>query len=275
MLEGVWRPRKRWGQSFLHDGNIARKIVALADIRCDDTVVEIGPGTGALTTFLVPHAQKLILIEVDPCLVVGLERNFGSVERVEIVHGDVLAFDFATAAKKYGVEKFKVVANVPYSIASPILFHLLAARQLVSTATLMVQKEVADRITSRPGTKEYGIPTVLLSVYGSIERAFDVPPTCFHPVPRVVSSVIKIAFHPDPIMPMADEELFRRLVRQAFHHRRKTLINNLLSWRDVLVPYDNLLKLWRDLKWDLRVRAESLAPHQFVQLSNELAKFMK
>lgn len=275
MEERPWRPQKRWGQSFLHDGNIIRKIVSLADLDGHETVVEIGPGRGALTSVLVSRVGRLVLLEIDPQLVSWLTGEYGQDPRVEIVAGDVLACDFASLATRQRAERLKVVGNIPYRITSPILFHLLAARQVISRAILMVQKEVALRLTSSPGTKTYGIPTVLFAPYGVIERQFDVPPTCFHPPPRVTSSVITVNFSSTSLMPLADEAIFFSLVRQAFHHRRKMLLNNLLSWPERTFTAKELHALWEKLGWGTNLRAESVSPEQFVRLSNELVPLMR
>lgn len=274
MKESTWHPRKRWGQSFLRDGNIVRKILDFSDLKPEDVVIEVGPGRGALTFLLAKEVKKLIAVEIDPYLAQGLREAFSGVERVDIVEGDVLDLDFNIFASRHGVQRLKVVGNIPYSISGAILFHLLSFRKSISSAILMMQKEVVERLTADPGRREYGLPTVLLAVYGSIRKGFDVSPNCFYPRPQVTSSVVRIDFSPQPVKPIIDELHFQQLVKHAFAHKRKTLINNLL-----MVYPEISASVWHDLfkkiGLDRRMRAEALTPVQFIDLSNALIRLRR
>ncbi len=183
------RPRKRFGQSFLEDQNMIRRIAALAEATETETVVEIGAGLGFLTTELARSAGKVIALEIDPRLVSALRDRFAGNARVEIVPGDVLAYDFSSASPG---SKIKVIGNIPYHISTPILFRLFEFRRSISAMVLMFQKELADRIMASPGSKAYGIPSVLIARYAATAREMNVPPTCFYPEPGVVSSVLRI-----------------------------------------------------------------------------------
>ncbi|MCX7982768.1 MAG: 16S rRNA (adenine(1518)-N(6)/adenine(1519)-N(6))-dimethyltransferase RsmA [Syntrophales bacterium] len=273
MSKAFWYPRKKWGQSFLHDPNIVRKIVDWCDLNSDEVVVEIGPGRGALTFSLAERVRKLIAVEIDPYLAQTLREKIRGSSPVEVVEGDILSFDFTSCARNWGAEKIKVVGNIPYSISGPILFYLLAARNIVSTAVLMVQKEVAERLTAKPGNREYGFLTVMFSTYGRVVKAFTVAANCFYPRPRVTSAVVRIDFSPHPPWPIIDEEHFQRLVKRAFAHKRKTLLNNLL----MNYSYDasKVSDLLRELGLNTRSRAEVVNPVQFIQLSNALISLRK
>jgi 16S rRNA (adenine1518-N6/adenine1519-N6)-dimethyltransferase len=258
------RPRKRFGQSFLEDQNMIRRIAALAEATETDTVVEIGAGVGFLTEELALSARKVIALEIDPRLVSALRDRFAGNTRVSIVPGDVLAYDFSSASPG---SKIKVIGNIPYHISTPILFRLFEFRRSISSMVLMLQKELADRVLSPPGNKAYGIPSVLIARYSAAARVMDVPPTCFYPEPGVVSSVLRIAMREDRVTP--EEELFfSKTVRAAFARRRKTLWNNL---RAAGFPEDTLERVL-DKTGILGVRrAETLTAEEFGLLAGELA----
>jgi 16S rRNA (adenine1518-N6/adenine1519-N6)-dimethyltransferase len=252
-------PRKRLGQSFLEDMNIIRRIVALAELAGNETVVEIGAGLGFLTEDLANKAARVIAIELDPRLVVVLRERFAGKERVEIVQTDVLKYDFSSACPG---ERIKVVGNIPYHISSPILFRLLEFRRSISSMILMFQKELADRITASPGTKNYGIPSVMIAKYTSTTCEMTVPPTCFYPVPDVVSSVLRITVRQDKSL--VDEALYTKIVRSAFSKRRKTLWNNL---RQIGLPEERVDMVFARSGIDRTRRAESLSVEEFSLLT--------
>jgi len=162
------RPRRRFSQSFLKDDNVARKIVGAADLRGNDVVLEIGAGHGILTRLMAPRVKKLLAVEIDPYLIAVLEEEAGGRDNVVILNADILKLDLAALLAGYGGEGKKIVGNIPYGISTEILFRLLTHRRLIASAVLMVQKELAERLTAAPGTKAYGIPTVLLTMYGRI-----------------------------------------------------------------------------------------------------------
>lgn len=221
-----FHPRKSLGQNFLHDRGIARRIVSLADLSKEDVVVEIGPGRGALTTHLAALGGRLLIVEIDARLLPELERRFGEAPHVEIVHRDALHFDFSTHLSPIG-QGAKLVANLPYSVVSPLLFHLIDHRRAFSELIVMLPAELADRIVSPPGSRAYGILSVLLQNVAEIEKCFTVPPSAFRPRPRIDSAVVRFRLLDAPRFGGEDEAAFRRVVRAAFSRRRKTLRNAL------------------------------------------------
>jgi len=252
-------PRKRLGQSFLEDMNIVRRIVALAEPAENETVVEIGAGLGSMTEELAKRAGRVIAVEVDPRLVAVLQERFIGQNRVEVLQTDVLKYDFSSACPG---GRIKVVGNIPYHISSPILFRLLDFRRSISSMLLMFQKELADRIMAPPGTKDYGIPSVLLARYTEPMCELTVPPTCFYPVPDVVSSVLRITVRQKPDLP--DEALFAKIVRTAFARRRKTLWNNL---RHIGLPDEMVDRVFSGSGINRTRRAETLSVEEFEMLT--------
>ena len=252
-------PRKRLGQSFLEDRNIIRRIVALAEPAGNETVVEIGAGLGFMTEELAKRAGRVIAIEIDQRLVGVLRERFAGQDRVEVLQMDVLKYDFSSTCPG---GRIKVVGNIPYHISSPILFRLLDFRRSISSMLLMFQKELADRITAPPGTKDYGIPSVLVARYTKATCELTVPPTCFYPVPDVVSSVLRVTVRQEPNLP--DEALFVKIVRAAFAQRRKTLWNNL---RHIGIPEEMVGRMFAGSGIDRTRRAETLSVEEFSLLT--------
>ncbi len=259
------RPRRRFGQSFLTDLPTIRRIATLDRPGREETVVEIGAGLGLLTAELAQTAGRVIALEIDPRLVSALQERFAAYPAVEVVPGDVLAYDFSQASP---AGKVLVVGNIPYHISTPILFHLLKFRHSISRMVLMLQKELADRITAAPGGKEYGIPSVLISRYAVTRRALNVAPACFYPEPKVVSSVIRVEFCQDRDGTPAEEALFSRTVRAAFAQRRKTLRNNL---RAAGFAEDELEGVFARSGIEGTRRAETLTVAEYGVLAGELA----
>jgi 16S rRNA (adenine1518-N6/adenine1519-N6)-dimethyltransferase len=252
-------PRKRLGQSFLEDMNIVRRIVELAEPAADQTIVEIGAGLGFMTEELAKRAGRVIAIEVDPRLAAVLRERFTGQDRVEVLEKDVLKYDFSSACPG---ARIKVVGNIPYHISSPILFRLLDFRRSISSMLLMFQKELADRIAAPPGTKNYGVPSVLVARYTMTTCELAVPPTCFYPVPDVVSSVLRIVVRQEPNLP--DEAPFAKIVRAAFAQRRKTLWNNL---RRIGLSEAGVAMVFEGSGIDRTRRAETLLVEEFSRLT--------
>lgn len=262
------RPRKHLGQSFLQDGNIIDKIVDFADIRPDETVVEIGAGLGVMTGLMAARARRIIALDVDPVMVGILKERLSGFENVEVVHADVLEYDFFSPLPPDSPEKLKIVGNVPYHISSPILFRLMDFRRCISTMILMMQKEVVERIVARPGTKAYGIPSVMASMFCRTQRLMDVPAGCFYPEPKVVSSVVKLEVRGELPIDLKDEALFRDIVRLAFAKRRKTLVNNIRHARLPGYSTEEMLRALEDSGVDGTRRAETLSAEEFGVLAN-------
>ena len=262
------RPRKRLGQSFLQDLNIVNKIVDFADIQPDETVVEIGAGLGIMTGLMATKARRVIALEVDPSMVEILKERLQCFKNVGVVETDVLAYDFFSALPPHSSEKLKIVGNVPYHISSPILFRLMDFRRCISRIVLMLQKEVVDRIVARPGTKDYGIPSVITTMFYRTERLLNVPASCFYPEPKVVSSILKMGVREKPLTDVRDDELFRKVVRLAFAKRRKTLVNNLRHARLPGYSTESMLSALQGSGIDGMRRAETLSAEEFGLLTN-------
>ncbi len=250
-------PRKRFGQHFLTDPNLAAKIVGALAAPPDAPVVEIGPGLGALTKYLLQRYKDVTAVEVDERAVAYLEAAY---ESLCVSHGDILALDWAALSTAKG-GRLHVIGNLPYNITSPILFALLRHRHALSQAVLMMQREVAQRLVAKPKTKQYGIPSVLAQLYASVKLLFRVPQSVFVPKPAVESAIIRLQFDKAELHNI-DHELLRSIVRAAFGQRRKVLRNSLYHWtrgKGIVLPDD-----WGCL------RAEEFAPEGFVALARHI-----
>jgi 16S rRNA (adenine1518-N6/adenine1519-N6)-dimethyltransferase len=255
------RPRKSLGQHFLRDENIARKIVEAVRPGPEDVVVEIGPGEGSLTRFLIPQAGKVIAIEIDSRAVERLQKQYTG-ESFTVIQGDFLETDLS--ALRMGAGKgIRIVGNIPYNITSPILFHILDHRNNIQDATLMMQTEVAERIVARPRTKAYGILAVSCQLLADVKALFQVSPNAFFPKPQVRSTVISLTPLESPRFRVASEEFFRTMIRALFGKRRKTMRNSLkyfLEGKQIDVggmPF-------------LNRRPEELSPAELAEMSNQL-----
>ncbi len=255
-------PLKRLGQHFLIDPNIARNIVSLAALAPTDTVLEIGPGRGILTTQLCQVAAHVTAIEIDPRLSHYLAERYGTSPNLHLVWGD---------AMKYPLEKLPVgtvvVANLPYYLSTPLLFRLLEQRGRFSRMVLMLQKEVVDRVVAQPGTSPYGILSVMIQYAATATKSFTVPAHCFRPRPEVESAVLLLQMKRDQLLTPEDERRFVSLVKAAFAHRRKTLVNSLKTQG---YPQEVVLRALRTLALPLAIRAEALSIEQFVALTHLL-----
>lgn len=245
--------KKKLGQNFLTDRNITRKTVLLSGTTPNDKVIEIGPGFGALTRELVEHCHNLTVIEKDPTLAEFIRNEYPT---ITVIEGDVLTVNFSAIAENG--KPLQILGNIPYSITSPILFHLLEHRRAFRSATLMMQHEVALRLAAQPATKEYGILAVQMQAFCEVEYLFKVSRKVFKPQPRVESAVIKLT--PRPLDPASDADGFRRFIRIAFHQRRKTLLNNLKE-------HYNLSSVENET---LQRRAEALSIQELLTLFGEI-----
>lgn len=268
-------PVKGLGQSFLIDNNITSKIVTVSDITRDDIVVEIGAGLGVMTAMIADRARKVIALEIDPKLVAVLREELRHLTNVEILKQDVLKYDLSSAFQedryRDGTEsKVKVVGNIPYNISSQILLRMITLRKHVSSMTFMFQKEVAERITASPGTKQYGLLSVLAALYTMPSRIITVPASCFFPKPKVDSIVLKMNIRQQPLWKIKDENLFFNVVKTAFSKRRKTLANNFKS-SDLVQSLDSDVHvIFRSANIDGQRRGETLTVEEFVRLSDAI-----
>lgn len=264
------RPKKGLGQHFLTQPRTAEKIVAAADLSSDDVVVEIGPGLGILTAHVVEVCPRLHLVELDSELADYVEEALRHRGHGAQVHRtDVLRFDWTRVAKEGG-RRLVVVGNLPYQITSPLMFHLLEHRQAIHHGVFMVQKEVGQRLAASPGSKDYGVLSVLLSLYGRVKALFVVAPGQFYPPPKVDSLVIRIDF-PEFKTDLSgvDFSMLRRLVNAAFQKRRKTLANSLAGFHGLSA--EDVRDVLKTVGIDPGLRAEALAPEDFAVMARALA----
>jgi len=264
------RPKKSWGQHFLVHPHQARRIADALELGADDTVVEIGAGLGALTVFLDQAAARVVALELDPALARFLaEELFAEAPGVEVVCRDVLEFDFMALSREAGAP-LKVAGNLPYQITSPLLFKLIREAPALSRAVLMMQQEVGDRLLAPPGTKDYGILSVLLQYNFLLKRLFTLTPANFYPPPQVSSVVLKL--EPGSRQPRArDEALLARVVKAAFGQRRKNLNNALVAQASAFgLSPEELGAALREVGIDPARRGETLGVAEFVALSNAI-----
>ena len=255
------RPRKRLGQHFLIDPNITRKMLKVAALRPEDVVFEIGPGRGALTQVLCERVSRVIAVELDRHLFDYLGQTCAQHDALELHHGDALAFPYDTLPGGT-----VVMANLPYYMATPLLFRLLQERDRIDRMVLMLQREVAERMIAEPGSRDYGLLSVVIQYHTKPRKAFLVPASCFRPVPQVDSAVVCLAGRPDRPPPDARfDAVFMKVVRGAFAHRRKTLIN---SYREEGWEEPLMRRALEQTRIDPRRRAETLTVQEFIALAH-------
>lgn len=262
------RPKKRLGQNFLVHERVIESILRLLDLSPEDQVLEIGPGLGFLTRRLVERAHRVFAVEVDPGLIDWLKRSsLGQHPALRLVHDDILKVRLDAILPDH---KVKLVGNLPYRISTPVLFRLFESRRHFTSLVLMLQKEVADRIASGPGTKSYGTLSVWCQVHGRIVERVPVAPEAFFPRPKVRSTVFKLELYPEPLLPIEDLPRLGALVRAAFGWRRKTLANNLAVWlkRD-RVEVEALLE---SEQIDPNRRGETLTVDEFIRVTHALKR---
>lgn len=254
--------RKRFGQHFLHDGFIIDRVIQAIAPKKTDAMIEIGPGLGALTQYLLPLLESLTVIELDKDLIPLLEERCAGLGRLIIYQGDVLKIDFYSLAESKQV--WRLVGNLPYNISTPLLFHCLKQAHLIQDMHFMLQKEVVNRIVACPGQASYGRLSVMIQYYCRVEKLFNVKPGAFQPPPKVDSAVIRLIPYRELPYKANDPILFAEIVKSAFNHRRKMLRNNLINW---LEEQD-----FEQLKINSMLRPEQLAVSDYVILANFVAK---
>ena len=266
-MSSMRRPLKSLGQNFLVDRNIIDKIISSAKIVSDDHILEIGPGRGALTEIMAGKAGRMLLVEYDHALAASLKETYGCDAGVTVVDADILAVNLGALLGE-SEQKWKVVANLPYNISTQVLFKLMDVRGSVSRMVLMLQREVAERLTAAPDCSDYGVTTVLLGLWYDMRIEFIVAPGCFHPRPKVDSAVVSFVPLSVPRAEVGNEEIFRRIVKAAFGMRRKTLTNCLK--RAELTQPDQLAAILRECGIDGQRRGETLTLEEFAALSRRL-----
>lgn len=261
--------KKNFGQNFLIDSNILDNIAQCANITKQDCVLEVGPGIGSLTQVLAEHARQVVAVEIDTNLIPILSKTLADYDNIEILNQDILKTDIDAIIKEKNDDRpIKVVANLPYYITTPIIMDLLEQERKVDTITVMVQKEVAERMQAKPKEKEYGALSIAVQYYCDAHLDMIVPPSCFMPRPKVASAVITLDILPERKVKTKDEALFFHLVKCAFAQRRKTLLNCLYHQGDLGFSKEDFTALLEGLGWDARVRGEALSIADFARLTD-------
>ena len=263
--------QKKYGQNFLIDAHVLDKIIAAADVGPEDFVLEIGPGIGTMTQYLAEHAREVAAVEIDTHLIPILEDTLQDYDNVTIINEDILKLDInALAQEKNQGRPIKVVANLPYYITTPIIMGLFESGVPVENITVMVQKEVADRMQVGPGTKDYGALSLAVQYYAEPYLVANVPPNCFMPRPKVGSAVIRLTRHKEKPVQVKDENFMFRLIRASFNQRRKTLQNGLHNSSELKISKEEVVNALEKMGLPVAVRGEKLTLAQFAMLSDLL-----
>lgn len=263
--------QKKYGQNFLIDTRVLEKIINAADITKEDFVLEIGPGIGTMTQYLCEHAGKVVAVEIDRNLIPILEDTLSAYKNVEIIQQDILKMNINQLVDERNQGKpIKVVANLPYYITTPIIMGLFESRVPIDSVTIMVQKEVAERMQVGPGTKEYGALSLAVQYYAQPEIVANVPPNCFMPRPKVGSAVIRLTRHREAPVQVKDEKQMFALIRASFNQRRKTLVNGLNNAPDITHSKEEIVLALEKMELSANVRGETLSLEQFAKLSDLL-----
>ena len=265
--------KKKFGQNFLIDPHVLDKIVDAAQITKDDFVLEIGPGIGTLTQYLCENARQVLAVEIDDKLIPILKETLQPYDNVEVLHGDILKQDIQQIADTYNDGKpIKVVANLPYYITTPIIMELFESHVPLANVTVMVQKEVADRMKAEPGTKDYGALSLAVQYYAKPYIAAFVPPNCFMPRPNVGSAVIRLDCLARVPVEVHNEKLMFRLIRASFNQRRKTLQNGIANSAELSFTKEQAARAIEQAGFDVRIRGEKLGLEEFARLADELER---
>lgn len=265
--------QKKFGQNFLIDTRVLDKIISAADITKDDFVLEIGPGIGTMTQYLCEYARAVAAVEIDKNLIPILEDTLSSYDNVEIIHQDILKMDIERLVREQNQgNPIKVVANLPYYITTPIIMGLFESHVSVHTITIMVQKEVAQRMQAKPGTKDYGALSLAVQYYARPEIVANVPPNCFMPRPNVGSAVIRLTRYQEQPVQVRDEKQLFAFIRASFNQRRKTLVNGLNNAPGISYTRDEIVHALQEMGLPANIRGEALTLEQFAQLSNRLSR---
>lgn len=263
--------QKKYGQNFLIDGHVLDKIIQAADVTKNDYVIEIGPGIGTMTQLLCEKAKGVTAIEIDCALVPILEETLAGYDNVTILNADVLKTDLLSLIQeKNNGKPVKIVANLPYYITTPIIMGLFEKHIPIVSITVMVQKEVADRMQVGPGTKDYGALSLAVQYYAKPYIAANVPANCFIPRPKVGSAVIRLTKYESPIVQVNDEKLMFQIIRATFNQRRKTMVNSIHNYSELSFEKDQVVMALKKMGISENIRGEALTLEQFARLSNLL-----
>ncbi len=261
--------QKKFGQNFLIDTRVLEKIMDSAEITKDDCVLEIGPGIGTMTQYLAERAGAVVAVEIDKALIPILEETLSAYENVTVINEDILKLDInRIVEEKNQGRPIKVVANLPYYITTPIIMGLFESHVPLQSITIMVQKEVADRMQVGPGTKDYGALSLAVQYYAKPEIVANVPPNCFIPRPNVGSAVIRLTRYEKPPVEVNDEKKMFALIRASFNQRRKTLVNGLTNAPELHISKEQVQKALETMELSPTIRGEALTLEQFARLSN-------
>lgn len=263
--------QKKFGQNFLIDTHVLEKIIDAAGVTKDDFVLEIGPGIGTMTQYLCERAREVMAVEIDDKLIPILADTLSAYDNVTVVNEDILKLDIDQIAREHNAGKpIKVVANLPYYITTPIIMGLFESHVPLESVTVMVQKEVADRMQAGPGTKDYGALSLAVQYYSEAEIVANVPPSCFMPRPNVGSAVIRLTCHKDCPVKVTDEKWMFRIIRASFNQRRKTLQNGLGNDASLPVTKEQAKAAIESMGLSATIRGEALSLAQFAELANRL-----
>lgn len=263
--------QKKFGQNFLIDTHVLEKIISSADITKDDCVLEIGPGIGTMTQYLAENAREVVAVEIDKMLIPILQDTLSAYDNVSVINQDILKVDISQIVKEKNQGKpIKVVANLPYYITTPIIMGLFESHVPLKSITIMVQKEVAERMEAGPGSKDYGALSLAVQYYAKPEVVANVPPNCFMPRPGVGSAVIRLSLFEERKISVKDEHKMFALIRASFNQRRKTLVNGLKNAGDLGLEKEKIEAALETLGLDARIRGEALTLEQFARLSDLL-----
>lgn len=263
--------QKKFGQNFLIDTRVLERIIAQAEITKDDMVLEIGPGIGTMTQYLCENAREVVAVEIDNSLIPILEDTLSEYNNVTVINDDILKVDINKLVEEHNAGKpIKVVANLPYYITTPIIMGLFEKKVNVDSITVMVQKEVADRMKSGPGSKDYGALSLAVQYYSKPEIVANVPPNCFMPRPNVSSAVIRLKLYDEMAVKVENENLLFRLIRASFNQRRKTLVNGINNSGELNYTKEQVVEALAKMGLNENIRGEALTLEQFGELTDIL-----
>lgn len=268
--------QKKFGQNFLIDTHVLDRIIEESGITKDDCVLEIGPGIGTMTQYLCENAREVIAVEIDKALIPILEETLSEYDNVTVINDDILKVDVQKIVdEKNGGKPVKVVANLPYYITTPIIMGLFESHLPLKSITIMVQKEVADRMQVGPGTKDYGALSLAVQYYAKPEIVANVPPNCFMPRPNVGSAVIRLTKYEEPPVFVENEELMFSLIRATFNQRRKTLVNAIGNAPNLNISKEMVAEVLDEMGESATVRGETFTLEKFAEFSNKIFKKLR